>query len=163
MESVLFCHIFLALTLDFEYLSIWYLYIRYIILRIFWSKIVKKDKILKNQKIFMNTSGIENPKLDFENPESGEHSENISFFEKKFWKKKFKIFFLPFWLFLAYFPYWKNRPKIDQKTFFSDIDFFGWECWGFEPMFSGGQFGPKRHPKSLVWPSYPYFWNNRHS
>ena len=43
---------------------------------------MKKDKILKNEKIFMNMSDIENPKLDFENPESGEHSKNISFFEK---------------------------------------------------------------------------------
>ena len=72
----------------------------------------------------MNTSDIEDPKLEFENPESGEHSKNISFGEN-FLKKKFKIFFLPFSLFLAYFPYWKNRPKIDQKTFFSDVDFFG--------------------------------------
>ena len=52
----------------------------------------------------MNTSDIENPKLDFENPESGEHSKNISFFEKIL-KQKVQNFFLPFWLFLAYFPY----------------------------------------------------------
>ena len=41
----------------------------------------------------MNTPDIENPKLDFEKPESGEHSENISFFEKIL-KKKFEKFFL---------------------------------------------------------------------
>ena len=46
----------------------------------------------------MNTSNIENQKLDFENPESGEHYKNISFCEKTL-KKKFKMFFLPFWLF----------------------------------------------------------------
>ena len=30
----------------------------------------------------MNTSDIENPKLGFESPESGDHFKNISFFEK---------------------------------------------------------------------------------
>ena len=43
----------------------------------------------------MNTSDIENPKLDFENSESGERSKNISFFEKN-WKKKVQHFFPSF-------------------------------------------------------------------
>ena len=43
----------------------------------------------------MNTSHIENPKLDFENPESGEHSENISFYEKIL-RKKVQNFFPSF-------------------------------------------------------------------
>ena len=40
----------------------------------------------------MNTSDIENPKLDFENPESGEHSKKISFCGKILRKKVQKIF-----------------------------------------------------------------------
>ena len=41
----------------------------------------------------MNTPDIENLKLGFESPESGDCFKNISFFEK-FLKKKFEKFFL---------------------------------------------------------------------
>ena len=41
----------------------------------------------------MNTSDIENPKLEFESPESGYCFKRISFFEKSL-KKKFEKFFL---------------------------------------------------------------------
>ena len=59
----------------------------------------------------MTKSDIENPKLGFESPESGELFENISFFEKNL-KKKFKIFFLHIGLILGYFPYCENKPKM---------------------------------------------------
>ena len=54
----------------------------------------------------MNTSDIENPKLGFESPGSGEHSENISLFGKKIEKKVqtwFKQFFLLFGLIFGLF------------------------------------------------------------
>ena len=41
----------------------------------------------------MNTSGIENRKLGFESPESGDRFKSISFFEKIL-KKKFEKFLL---------------------------------------------------------------------
>ena len=40
----------------------------------------------KNVKIFMIKSDIENPKLGFESPDPGEHSETISFL-RKIWMK----------------------------------------------------------------------------
>ena len=76
----------------------------------------------------MNTSDKENPKLRFEIPESGDCFKNISFFEKNF-EKKFEKFFLhrlaDFGIFLAIFLTRKYKPKIGQKTFFSDVNFFG--------------------------------------
>ena len=59
----------------------------------------------------MTKSDIENPKLGFENPESRELFNNISFFEKNL-KKKLKKNFLHFGLILGYFPYCKNKPKM---------------------------------------------------
>ena len=72
----------------------------------------------------MNTSDIENPNLGFENPGSGEHSENISLFGKKSSKKVqkfFPSFLADFGLFSLLPKKRRNRPK----NFFSDVDFFG--------------------------------------
>ena len=55
------------------------------------------------------------------------------------------LFWAIFTVFLGYFPYCKNSPKI---RFFGSR-FFGWECWGVKPMFSGGHFGLKRPPENI--------------
>ena len=41
----------------------------------------------KNVKIFITKSDIENPKLGFESPDPGEHSETISFWGKNLSEK----------------------------------------------------------------------------
>ena len=44
---------------------------------------MKKDKKLKNVKIFMSKSDMKNLTLGFESPDPGERFETISFFGKK--------------------------------------------------------------------------------
>ncbi len=69
-----------------------------------------------------------------------------------------------FYCFYKEFLYWPLQsplwgpfpPKFIQKSFFSDLDFFGWGCSGFEPTLQIGQVRPKRHPKSLVCASERY-------
>ena len=71
----------------------------------------------------------------------------LSGYEKiDFWKN-FKIWhFRPF---LLYFWAIFLTVKIGQKTDFSNFDFFGWECWGVEPIMSGGQSCPERPPEII--------------
>ena len=72
--------------------------------------------------------------------------------------------FCVFYWFYKQFLYWPLQsplwgpfsPKSIQKSFFSDLDFFGWGCSRFEPTLPKGQVRPKRHPKSLVCASERY-------
>ena len=63
---------------------------------------------------------------------------------------------MDFWVFYCFykeFLYWPLQSLLwgpfppKSILFFSDLDFCGWGCSGFEPTLQIGQVRPKRHPK----------------